>query len=130
MFNPLTALQQGSQIATQGLPPYYDNTQVNDQLNRQVGNVGGKTRDQLAYDETLRQQRLASDIASQQANQQFVAGLGNAAANANTSRGMAVNAQQALNNVYQNAGDRLNNAAASTMSAINNAGAVAAGMFR
>lgn len=130
MFNPLAALQQGNQIVTQGLPPYYDTTQVNDQNNRQVANVGGKTSDQLRYEEAMRQGRAGVDQKLAQDQMNFTAGLGNAAANANTSRGMAVNAQQALNNVYQQAGDRLNTSAANTMSAINNAGQIAAGMFR
>lgn len=123
-------LQQAAMISRQGLPMFYDTTQANEQAVTQTGNVGGKTREQLQYEEAMRQQRMASDIASQQGNAMFTANMGNAAANANTARGMAVNAQQALNNVYQMAGDRLNTAAANTMGAINNAGQIAAGMFR
>lgn len=124
-------MQQAQQLATGGLfPPYYTTGQADQAAAANIASVQGKTLDQTQYEtaEGLNRARAAQNLGQQQ--MQYVGNMGNAAANANTSRGMATNAQQALNNIYQQAGDRLNSAAANTMASINNAGQIAAGMFR
>lgn len=110
--------------------PTYGTGQVNNALVSNTNYTQGKTRQQLQYEENLRQQRAGFDQGQTQAQQAYTANMANAAANANNARQMAGNAQMTLNNVYQQAGDRLNTAAANTMTAINNAGNIAAGMFR
>jgi hypothetical protein len=110
--------------------PSYGTQQADDAMRSNTDYTRGKSRDQLEYEETLRRQRAGFDQGQIQAQQAYTANMANAAANANTARNMAAQAQMALNNVYQMAGDRLNTAAANTMGAINSAGSIAAGMFR
>lgn len=121
-FNPMQMFGGGQ--------PTYNTDQANTALRRNVDYTGGKTRDQIEYEEMMRRGNVGQMLDVARDQQRFVADMGNAAANANVARQMASNNQNTLNQVYAAAGDRLNNAANNTMAAINNASQIAAGMFR
>lgn len=109
---------------------YYNTNQVDNALQSNAAYTGTKTRDQLEYEERARQNRAGYDLGQMQAQQAYLANMGNAAANANNARGIASNAYNALSNLYVDAGNRSQTAAANTMNAINNAGAQITGLFR
>ena len=110
--------------------PYYGTSQAGQAMRSDTGYTGSKTREQLEYEEQMRQQRAGFDRTGFRSDARFMGDMSNAAANANTARGMASAAQGALNDVYARAGDRLNMAQQNTMQAMNNAAQIAAGMFR
>lgn len=102
-----------------------------DQALRNNANLTNATSRQIAEQANADyNQRAGSDLARQIGYQQTIADMGNAAANANTARNMALNNQNALNQQYVAAGDRLNQAAGMTQNALNNAANTVAGMFR
>lgn len=108
----------------------YDTTQADQAAARNTGNTQNKTREQLEYEAQLEAQRNRSNLGLQQQNDLFSAGLGNNISNANFARNSAGAAQDALNNVYMNAGNRLNQAIGNTQNAINQSAANVMGLFR
>lgn len=115
---------------TAGGAPNYGTGQADMAMINNTNFAQNKTREQLAYENEMLRERERAAAGLRRENMLGDGLQFNAAANANTARNMAANAQTALNNVYQNAGDRLNTAAQNTANAINNAGNTVAGMFR
>lgn len=107
----------------------YNTTQSDNALGRNVEYARDKTKEQLALELENLKKQLAYQQQIQQGNAIFMGNVGNASANARSARQMAENAQIALNNVYQNSGDRVNRAAADIMHAVNSAGNAILGMF-
>lgn len=127
---PYLVDQVAGMFTAGGQVPTYGTAQADAAMRSNTGYTGGKTREQLEYEERLRRDGVLYDQGLAQQNVDFLAGRTNAASNANTARNMAYEAQRALNDVYMNAGNRLNTARNNTMSAINDAGRTAVSMFR
>lgn len=113
-----------------GAAPEYNTNQADLALRNNANLVNAGSRQIAEQANADYNQRAGSDLARQIGYQQTVADMGNAAANANLARNMALNNQTTLNQQYAQAGDRLNQAAATTQNALNNAASTVAGLFR
>jgi hypothetical protein len=108
----------------------YNTNQADLATAQNVGAVAYGANTQLDRQNQLTREQL-DDLETRTRNQQmFNANMGNSAANANYARGSAGAAQQALNNVYQNAAGNLNAALQNSGNLINNAVAQTANLFR
>lgn len=113
-----------------GMTPDYNTNQADMALRSNANMMNAGIRQIMEQGNADYNQRAGADLARQIGYQQTIADMGNAAANANLARNMALNNQTTLNQQYAAAGDRLNNAAMNTQNALNNAASTVAGMFR
>lgn len=113
-----------------GMTPDYNTNQADMALRSNANMMNAGTRQIMEQGNADYNQRAGADLARQVGYQQTIADMGNAAANANLARNMALNNQTTLNQQYASAGDRLNQAAMGTQNALNQAANTVAGMFR
>lgn len=110
--------------------PIYKTDQVNQQAAQNQANVRNASNAAVQQGMKDLAQRGMLDLALLQRGLDLQGSRQNAAANSSTARRIAEQAQNQLNMMYADAGNRLNTAAANTQSAIANAGSTLASLFR
>lgn len=113
-----------------GYVPQYSTQQTDRSARRNQENVQEATLEQL--DENERRRRGSAEYDRDLGNRQAVQrGYGiNAARNAETARSLAVNAQNTLNSMYLDAGNRLNRASENTRGVLSDAANSIGNAFR